>query len=72
MDFQQYEIIKSFRKIIYTGKITSYNADKDQSHLLHNSLDFIKETKTRDIEKIYYKRYYWKHRCILWRHRNGF
>ena len=45
MDFQQYEIIKSFRKIIYTGKITSYNADKDQSHLLHNSLDFIKETK---------------------------
>ena len=45
MDFQQYEIIISFRKIIYTGKITSYNADKDQSHLLHNSLDFIKETK---------------------------
>ena len=34
--FQQYETIRSFGENIYTGKITTDEAEQDQSNLLEN------------------------------------
>ena len=35
-DFQKYETIKSFGDNIYTGKISMYEAEMDQSNILEN------------------------------------
>ena len=35
-DFQQYETIRSFGENIYTGKITTDEAEQDRSNLLEN------------------------------------
>ena len=35
-DFQKYETIKSFGDNIYTGKISIYEAEMDQSNILEN------------------------------------
>ena len=50
-NFQQFETIRSFAKTIFAGKITLDNADKDQSDLLNDFIDFKKETKLRNTEK---------------------
>ena len=43
LSFQQYETKRSIAKIIFAGKITLDNADKDQSDLLNDFTDFKKE-----------------------------
>ena len=50
-NFQQFETIRSFAKTIFASKITLDNADKDQSDLLNDFVDFKKETKPRNTEK---------------------
>ena len=50
-NFQQHETIRSFAKNIFVGKSTLDNADKDQSDLLNDFIDFNKRAKPRDIEK---------------------
>ena len=64
-NFQQYETLRSF---IFEGKITF---PKDESDLWNDFLNFKKETKSTHNTQKKLKRYYWKHRCLLWRYRNA-
>ena len=49
--FQQYETITSLAKNILGSKITLDDADKDQSDLLNELVDFQKEAKPRNKKK---------------------
>ena len=58
---QQFKTIRTFGKNICAGKITLNNADKDQSNLLLEIIDFNKNTKPRNSSnKKTKKRYSWK------------
>ena len=46
-NFQQYEIIKSFAKNFFAGKITLDNFVKDQRDLLNDFKDFDKGTRPK-------------------------
>ena len=46
-NFQQYEIIKSFAKNLFAGKITLHNFVKDQRDLLNDFKDFDKGTRPK-------------------------
>ena len=63
-NFQQFQMIRSFG--ILNGKVTISEADKNQSNLFENVLEF--NTKvTQDLKQIKRKKQrFWKYRCSLW------
>ena len=59
--------IQYFAKNMFAGEFTLNDADKHQSDLLVQIVEFHKDTKPRDIEKKAKNRYLWNLKCILWR-----
>ena len=49
-DFQQIETVRSFGDNIYTGKITINKADRDQSNVLENMIEFNNRSRSQSIE----------------------
>ena len=49
-DFQQYKMIRSFGKSIYTGKTNIDEAEMDQSNLLKNLIEFNDRSRPRTTE----------------------
>ena len=49
--FQQFETIRSFSDNIYTGKITIIEAERDQSNLLENLVEFNYKSKSEEGRK---------------------
>ena len=50
-NFKNFQIIKTFGKDIYNGKINFEKADKYQSNLVEKINNFIKKTKPKNEEK---------------------
>ena len=50
-NFQQSEIIRSFAKNVFNGKITLNNADENQSNLLVQIMNFKKKNPERNSER---------------------
>ena len=64
-NFQQFQMIRSFGDSILNGKVTISEADKNQSNLFENVLEF--NTKvTQDLKQIKRKKQrFWKYKCSL-------
>ena len=55
------------QKNIFVRKFTLDDADKGQSEVLNDFVEFKEGTKAKDIDKKAKGRCYWKHKFTLWR-----